>query len=267
MVTQDNPEVRQALEEVPSEALAATTELITSFSQPLSRRWLLRGAVAGATGAALPGASALTALAVHAEANSIGQTLTEFFSILATGEELFVTFYSQAIKNHEQLGIFGSALIALEAIQAEEQIHLNFALSQGGVSATSQFSMPEGPATFQDRSLFLKTQQLAEELTNGALLAWIKDTASLGLPRLAELGGQLMQVEGGHRVVGRVIMGADPIPDWGFGPVVLDHFTDVPAAVKNAGFLSPRPGNLFNFAAVSPSFPGVINTTPGTCCT
>jgi hypothetical protein len=259
MFTQDNPEVRQALEEVPSEALAATTDLVTSFSQPLSRRWLLRGAMAGATGA-----SVLTALAVHAEAKSASATLIDFFSILATGEELFVTFYSNAINNHVQLGLFGEELNALEAIRAEEQIHLNFALSQGGVPATSQFSMPHGHQTFEDRSLFLQTQQLAEELTSGALLAWIKDTASMGLPRIAELGGQLMQVEGGHRVMGRVIIGEDPFPNWGFAPVVLDHFTDVPAAVKKAGFLTPGPGNTFDFHAVSPSFPGVINTTPGT---
>jgi hypothetical protein len=71
-------------------------------------------------------------------------------------------------------------------------------------------------------------------------------------------------VEGGHRVMGRVIIGEDPFPNWGFAPVVLDHFTDVPAAVKKAGFLSPGPGNTFDFHAVSPSFPGVINTTPGT---
>jgi hypothetical protein len=60
--------------------------------------------------------------------------------------------------------------------------------------------------TFKDRSLFLATQQLGEELTNGALLAWIKDMATMGQPHLAQIGGQLMQVEGGHRVVGRVIM-------------------------------------------------------------
>jgi hypothetical protein len=232
---------------------------MTSFSQPLSRRWLVRGAIAGATGA-----SALTALAVHAEAKSAAATLKDFFDILATGEELFVTFYSNAIKNHEQLGLFGSELNALKAIRAEEQIHLNFALSQGGVPATSRFSMPHGHETFEDRSLFLQTQQLAEELTSGALLAWIKDTASMGLPRIAELGGQLMQVEGGHRVMGRVIMGEDPIPNWGFAPVVLDHFADVPAKVTAAGFLSPGPGNTFDFHAVSPSFPGVINKTPGT---
>lgn len=257
-------EIRKALEEVPGESLAATNNLIASFSQPLSRRWLLRGAVAGTTGAVLTSAGALSALAVHAETLSGGSTLTEFFSILATGEALFVTFYSNAIAHHQELGLFGTALNALEAIRAEEQEHLNFAVSQGGMPATTHFSMPHGHETFEDRNLFLQTQQLSEDLTNGALLAWIKDTASMGLPRLAELGGQLMQVEGGHRVVGRMILGVNPIPNWGFGPVVLDHFTQVPAAVTAAGFLSPKPGNDFKFHPVSPSFPGVIHTTPGT---
>jgi hypothetical protein len=49
----DNPNVRQALSVLPSEPLAATTDLLTSFARPLSRRWLLRGAVAGSTGAVL----------------------------------------------------------------------------------------------------------------------------------------------------------------------------------------------------------------------
>ena len=191
-----------------------------------------------------------------------GSTLTEYFSILATGEALFVTFYSHAIANYQQLGIHGNALIALEAIRAEEQLHLNFAKANGGVPATTHFSMPHGAATFQDRALFLATQQLGEDLTNGALLAWIKDMATMGRPRLAEVSGQLMQVEGGHRVVGRVIMNAEPWDNWGFGPVVLESFLQVPAAVKAAGFLSPRRGNDFEFHPVSPSYPGVIHTKP-----
>jgi hypothetical protein len=130
------------------------------------------------------------------------------------------------------------------------------------VPATTHFSFPHGPQTFKDRSLFLKTQQLSEELTNGALLAWIKDMASMGKPRLAQIGGQLMQVEGGHRVVGRVLQGAEPFDNWGFGPVGPDHFSQVPAAVEAAGFLSPRPGNDFEFHPVSPAFPGVIHTSP-----
>jgi Type ISP C-terminal specificity domain len=158
--------------------------------------------------------------------------------------------------------IRGSQLIALEAILAEEEIHTRFAKANGGVPATNTFSFPHGAATFTNRQLFLETQQLAEELTNGALLAWIKDTASMNMPHLAQIGGQLMQVEGGHRVVGRVIAQSDPWDNWGFGPVTLNHFLDVPAAVKAAGFLSPVPGNSFTYKPTRPSFPGVINTHP-----
>lgn len=265
MDTHSNVEGREVLAELSGAIPAPTaTEALTSFTRAVSRRWVLRGAIAGSTGAVLAGASILGAEASPAGSGVPSSTLTEFFSILATGEALFVTFYSQAIAHQSRLGLSGSALKAIGAILAEEQLHFNLAVSQGGTPATIHFSMPRGPDTFKDRSIFLQTQQLAEELTNGALLAWISDTASMGLPRLAELGGQLMQVEGGHRVVGRVILGADPWDNWAFGPISLAHFTDVPAAVTAAGFLSPKPGNDFEFHPVPPIFPGVINTTPGT---
>jgi len=77
----------------------------------------------------------LDALAVHAESTSGGDNLTEFFSILATGEASFVTLYDQAVIHHERLGFHGAALNALEAIRAEEEIHLQFAQANGGVSA------------------------------------------------------------------------------------------------------------------------------------
>jgi len=255
------PEDHQVVKRLPDEALSATTALLDSFSTPHSRRRLLRGAIAG-TAAALASATALQAVAAHAEATSGSSDLTEFFSILATGEALFVTFYDQAVIHHQQLGFHGAALNALEAIRTEEEIHLQFAVANGGVPATTQFSFPHGSQTFKNRRLFLETQQLGEELTNGALLAWIKDMASMGKPRLAQIGGQLMQVEGGHRVVGRVLQGAEPFDNWGFGPVTLSHFSQVPAAVMAAGFLSPKPGNDFKFHPVSPAFPGVIHTSP-----
>jgi hypothetical protein len=256
------PDVLQAPAEEPPSAVAATTALVGSLSARLPRRGLLCGAMAGAATAALAGAGVLSAPEVHAEAKRGGATLTEIFSILATGEGLFVTFYRLGVAHHRQLGLSRIEVNALSAIMVEEQIHRNFAIAQGGVPATNNFSFPHGEETFENRALFLATQQLAEELTNGALLALIKDTAAMGLPRLAELGGQLMQVEGGHRVVGRVILGAEPWDNWAFGPIALDHFTQVPAAVTAAGFLSPRPGNDFAFKAVSSVFPGVINTHP-----
>src|ERR1051326_1104243 len=174
-----SPEVRQALERMPGEVVSSTTALLDSFSAPRSRRWLLRGVMAGTDAAALTSTTALQTLAVHAEVTSGRDDLAEFFNILATGEALFVTFYQQAVIHHQQLGFHGAALNALEAIRAEEEIHRQFAVANGGVPATTHFSFPHGPQTFKDRSLFLKTQQLSEELTNGALLAWIKDMASM----------------------------------------------------------------------------------------
>ena len=253
--------VCQAEEETPT-ALEATTNLLASLSAHVPRRWLLRGAMAAAAGSALSGAGLLSALPAHAEAMSGSGTLKEFFSILATGEELFVTFYRNGVLNHKTLDFSDGELNALTAIMVEEQIHLNFARANGGVPVTNTFSFPHGPRTFTNRGLFLETQQLGENLTNGALLAWIKDMAAMGNVRLAEIGGQLMQVEGGHRVVGRVLLGANPWDNWAFGPIALDHFTQVPAAVAAAGFLSPRPGNSFAFKPVQSSFPGVIHTHP-----
>lgn len=256
------PNTHHPLDSAPDEALAATTALLDSFARHHSRRRLLQGAIAGAAATALTGATALNALAVHAEAASEGGNLTEFFNILATGETLFVTFYHQAVIHQEALGLAGAELNAIEAIQTEEELHRRFALEQGGTAATTHFSFPYGPATFESRELFLKTQKIAEELTNEALLAWINDMASMGQVRLAQIGGQLMQVEGGHRVVGRVLQGAEPWDDWAFGPVTLEHFSQVPAAVTEAGFLSPRPGNDFEFQPVPAEFPGVIHTSP-----
>jgi hypothetical protein len=249
--TSDNP---KASEQAPCETLRATS-LAAPFSTPIRRRQLLGNAGTAVVGAAA--ATLLNSTAVRAA------TLTDYFSILATGEALFVTFYSLAVEHQHSLGIYGEALTA-QAILVEEQIHYNYATSQGGTPATTQFSFPNGKDTFKHRGLFLQTQQLAEELTNGALLAWINDMATMGQPRLAQIGGELMQVEGGHRVVGRVIMDADPWEDWAFGPVTLTSFLDVPNVVAAHGFLSPVPGNEFQLPPVpaSPTFPGVINTTP-----
>lgn len=226
------------------------------LSSPLiARRQLLEAAAAIAAGT--------TAALLDPQEAAAHPVELQYFSILATGEALFVTFYSNAVANNDTLGFHGEALNALQAILTEEQIHYNFAVAKGGTPATKQFSFPHGAETFEDRGIFLATQQLAEELTNGALLAWIFDWAKMGNPRLAQIGGQLMQVEGGHRVVGRVLLGAEPWDDWAFGPVApIKSFLDVPTVVAKAGFLNPKPGNDFTFQPVSATFPGVINTSP-----
>ena len=263
------PEVNQIQEETPNEVLTTSPNLMTTLSACKSRRSLLRGsaglAMAGMT-AALTVTDAFTHTA-HAQVIDDGLDLKKYFSILATGEMLFATFYRLGVQNSEQLGFSQRQVIALKAIWAEEEFHLQFAKAHGGTPATTQFSFPDGAKTFEDLDTFLKTQQLAEELTNGALLAWINDMAASGNTRLAQIGGQLMQVEGGHRVVGRVIMAegnpkrninpnpdGNPFANWAFGPVAqLNNknikFTDVPTVVTNHGFLSPKDNNSFSYKA------------------
>ncbi|MBV9709579.1 MAG: hypothetical protein JO011_01545 [Ktedonobacteraceae bacterium] len=249
--------------------LELSSDESTSFDS--SRRRLLQGAVAATAGLSLAGVAGVSLASALSNTTSVNHTQSQatagqlklFFSILATGEALAQTFYSNALAHARDLRLSHEVFTTLGAIRAEEQLHFRLALSEGGTPATTHFSFPHGAATFRNPSLFLQTQQQIEELTSGALLAWINDTASMGLSRVAQLGGQLMQVEGGHRVLGRVLMGADPFADWGFAPVVVEHFSDVPNVVKAAGFLSPRSGNDFELRQIDPRFPGLINTTPG----
>lgn len=226
----------------------------------LTRRTVLGGGTLGVAAAAL---GALTPLTAFAKSTPRSDSLTQYFDILATGEALFTTFYQLAVLHHEALGLRGASLQAIQAIATEEEIHLRLAQAQGGTPATLHFSFPDGAATFRDLGTFLRTQQLAEELTNGALNAWVSDMATNGQVRLAQLGAQLQQVEGGHRAVGRVLAEESPFENWAFGPIVLGSFLQVPQAVTAAGFLSPRPGNDFPFTPAPATFPGVINTTPG----
>src|SRR5947208_12675276 len=109
----------------------------------ISRRELLRRTAVG-TATIMAGVGTLDGLSARAEAHSSGMNLTEYFNILATGEAMSATFYSNAVANHRQLGIHGDDLAALQAIHAEEVMHLKFAQSYGGKLATTHFSFPQG---------------------------------------------------------------------------------------------------------------------------
>ena len=226
-----------------------------------SRRAVLKGATAGVAAATLIG---LSSMATYAQSMSNDEFLKAVFNILATGEKLNVAFYQLGVANHDRLGFHGDQLLSLKAILIEEQIHNNAAEAQGGVAATTHFSFPLGAATFTDRVSFLATMKQIEETTNSALLALIHDCAARGLTAYARLAGQLLSVEGGHRVVGRMLLGMHPVEDWAFGPALLTSFLDVPGAITKAGFLSPAPGNDFPYQPVSASLPGVSYSAPVT---
>src|SRR6185437_11631144 len=118
----DSDLIKRAHDEVSPEALQATQDLLASFGQPRSRRWLMRGAAALGATATLASATALTALPLQAAAKTHSSVTTDIFSIAATAETLAVTFYNHAIANAGQLGLSWSALAAVKAFAREEDI-------------------------------------------------------------------------------------------------------------------------------------------------
>lgn len=246
----------------------ATSNLMESFKVSGSRRKLLKIAAAGVAGVAVTGIAAgnLLVPARHASAHGAAEgaeaSVKQILSIAATAERLAITFYSHGVANHQQLGINGEQLDWIEAALAEEQIHELFFVANGGVPITSTFSFPNGAKTFTDLATFIATQQQLEGVFDSAFLAAIKEFAYLGLPRLAQIAGQIACIESEHRTLGRVIGGLSPADNWTFAPVLVESVSDAPALVAGAGYLSPKPGNTYTYQQVSTTYEGEMYTTP-----
>ena len=225
-----------------------------------SRRSLLKGTVAGATG--LVAATAGSGLLSVAHANGSPDSIKTILSVARTAEQLAVTFYSHAVQNADKLGLYGKNLEDVRAILIGEQIHQKFFADMGGESLADTFSFPEGAATYEDFGLFIKTLQQLEGVFDTTYLAAVKEFAELGQPRMAQIAAQTAWTEGEHRAVGRKIAGISPADNWGFAPVLVTSVGAAPEAVKDAGYLSPVPGNSYKFHPVSTYDPKIIYRTP-----
>ena len=255
-------QAEKILATAPPEAIAATNRLVSSFTR--SRRALLRTAVAVAGGTALVGVTALNApthAAIMREMQS-PDSVKEILTVARTAEQLAVTFYTNGIEHHHDLGINGADLEYLKAAVVEEQIHLNFFKANGGDSLASTFSFPHGEKTFWDLETFIATQQQLEGVFDSAFLAAISEFAQLGLPRLAQIAGQIACVEAEHRVLGRIIGRLTPADNFAFEPVLIPTVGQAPGVVKSAGYLSPVKDNSYTYHAVDADYPGVIYTQP-----
>jgi rubrerythrin len=240
-----------------------TSGWLSSLSSAWSRRTLLKGTAAGATG--LLTASAGSGLLSIAHASSLAgspDSIKTILSVARTAEQLAVTFYSHAVANANRLGLKGKDLEDVRAILIGEQIHQHFFASMGGESLADTFSFPEGAATYQDFSLFIKTLLQLEGVFDTTYLAAVKEFAQLGQARMAQIAAQTAWTEGEHRVVGRKIAGLSPADNWGFAPVLVRKVSDAPKAVKDAGYLSPRPGNSYTYKPVSTADHGIIYRQP-----
>ena len=267
----DSDVIKRAQDEVSPEALQATHDLLASFGQPKSRRWLMRGAAVLGASATMAGATALTALPLQAAASTHAGIVTDIFSVAATAETLAVTFYNHGIEHANELDLSWSARAAMKSIAREEDIHRSFFIANGGKVATNMFSFPDGEDTFKSLRAFIETQQQLEVVFDSAFLLAVKVFAGLsgGAP-LAQIAAQIAAVEQGHLAVGRYIGGFVPAEPYTFTPVLFTALSQIVPAVTAAGYLSPQGDNRFQYhhaeAAFTvdnePSGKTVLNASP-----
>ena len=247
----------------------ATAALFTSFDRTKSRRAILKGAIAGAlgaTGLAVGASTVFKPFSVHAEALS-GSSCTidsvkTILSVAATAERLAVTFYTNGLKHAGELGLAGASMEVIEAALIEEQIHELFFVANGGTPLASTFSFPHGEDTFQNLGTFIETQQQLEGAFDSAFLAAIHEFAAMGQAVLARIAGQIATVEAEHRALGRYIGGLVPADNWAFSPVLVPSVGAAPGILQQAGYLSPKSGNSYEYHQVSTADEGVMYREP-----
>jgi hypothetical protein len=241
------------------------TDLIARISARRSRRSMLRGALlgaAGVTGVAAASAGVLSVLprgvtAAHAAAaikasSSCTDSVQTILNVATTAEQLAVTFYTNGIKDAQKLGIKGVNLNYLTNAVVEEQLHENLLLASGGVTLTSTFSFPYGEDTFDYLDKFVNTLDQLETAFESAYIAAIKELADQNQSALAELAGQIVTIEAEHRVIGRSILPTIMYPNnRAFTPVYVKSVGDAVNVLASEGYLSPKDGNSYTYAAVS----------------
>lgn len=180
------------------------------------------------------------------------------FTVARTAEQLAVTFYSNGLRNADQLELGPEAQGQIQAALVEEQIHQQLFTAQGGDSLADTFSFPRGADTFRDINIFIETQQMLEGVFDSAFLAAVREFAEMGEPRLAQISAQIACVESEHRVLGRNIVDLTPADNWTYAPVLVSFVADAPGLVQSSGFLSPVSGNTFRYAQVDTNVPGIL---------
>jgi hypothetical protein len=237
-----------------------------------SRRSVLKGTVAGVTGlaavAGVVGAGTLLAQrdqngAAHAQiaAAPAAEPIKNILNVAITAEQLAVTFYTQAFAHSNRLGFGEAARLDIAATLVEEQIHEQFLAKQKAKALTNKFSFPFGRQTFEKLELFIKVQLQLETLFVAAYIAAAREFAILKRPDLVQIAVQIGTVESEHRIIGRAIGGLRPANNHAFSPALLNRVGDAVNILKKDGFLTPKPGNTFEFKPVSTTFNGLVART------
>ncbi|MDQ6834138.1 MAG: ferritin-like domain-containing protein [Chloroflexota bacterium] len=229
------------------------------FDRDVSRREAMKTAMKGAAYAApVVFATAIPVGVAAASSDGCAAKIKAIFTVARTAEQLAITFYSNGVKNAAQLGFTPTQLGQIQAALVEEQLHQQLFTAQGGDSLADTFSFPQGAKTFTDLQTFIDTQQMLEGVFDSAFLAAVREFCEIGQPRLAQIASQIACIESEHRALGRAIAGLEPADNWTYAPVLVSFVADAPAAVTAAGFLSPVPGNSYQYTPVDTSTPGIL---------
>lgn len=143
-----------------------------------------------------------------ATATACQETIQQILDIAATAEAVGITFYYHGIRG----GFFADLPPArqwyLQAALDEERNHLAYLVDKGAGAYPTRFYFPA--AAFSDLPTFLGLLDTLENAFIAAYLAAMQAFARLGQPLLAETAAQILGVEAEHRILGRIIEGADP---------------------------------------------------------
>lgn len=215
-------------------------------NSPSSRRNFLKYVAMASTGVALGGIG--FPLAAHA-ANDDPPTI---IGVALTAEYLAVTFVTNALGNASTIGFTSSETTTLQAIAAEEALHVAYLRAYGAAAPYGgPFAFPSG--TFTTRSGFANTAVLLETAFVAAYMAAVRDLAADGRDDLAQLAFQIGAVEAEHRALARVIGGFVPFSDVAFEANLIPTVATAATFLTNTGFLAPSTGNSYAYTDANQS--------------
>lgn len=254
----------------------------------VSRRTLFKtagalgaGAVLAQTGFAPIGRgirpSNLTAGSLFRSAAAETESIQDILNITVTTEAFGVTFLGAAIESARNGGFTEPMpefiIQILEAARAQEQFHLEFFQSLGGMMLTDTFHLPD-PALLTDQQLFFTTLEQQETREIAAQIAAFNTFTEMRRPDLVKVSFQYAAEEAEHRLLANYARGVRPANDRAFEPKLYETVAEFLQDLRELGVIEgtgpsltyPGPGTIdpTNVTNRTPDGPAVMCAAPGT---
>lgn len=235
-----------------------------------TRRNFLKWATVAGAGVAL-GGQALT-LPAYAATDDPASIL----GVALVAELLAVAFQTNALANAATIGLKPDEVTTIQAVLAEEAIHVRYLQAYGavpayGTDAQATFVLP--PGTYSSRKGYASAAVLAETAFVAAYMAATRDFAANARADLAQLTYQIGSVEAEHRALSRAVGGFVPYSDIAFelnllpnvaaAATVLTNLGIIPSGPAPAGAITIQYLDILTTNAISTYAHLLTKTTPG----